>query len=113
MGHGGSGQLGLGNTSSTSTPTLISTLSNIVAHELGHKVGRGARYVWTDPSNQLQNFKSLTHAGMDGEKCDNYLMLGVVSPDRLRKRLTRDDWNAINFVAGSPVKINMQDSHTP
>ena len=95
----------------TTNPDFV---NNIVAHELGHKVGRGARFLWTDPvTNQVKNFKSLSHAGLDGEVCGNCLMGTTLQLGSVRKRLTRDDWNAINFVGGSPVKIDTQQPHIP
>lgn len=73
-------------------------VDNITAHELGHTLGRGGRFVWmVGPT--VHNVRTLPHA-----KCGECLMLdNYNSTSARRERLTRDDWNTMNWVKESPI----------
>ncbi len=75
------------------TPKTNGYLENLTAHEFGHILGRGA--ILTVSGAQIQTPSHNT-------KSSDYLMYPN-NPNGTPCRISRDDWNIMNFVQGSAI----------
>lgn len=73
-------------------------VENITAHELGHILGRGGLLNTRDAQNVVVPVRTPSHT-LRGA---NFLMFPN-NPGIVKQRLSRDDWNIMNFYEKSPI----------